>query len=187
MFFQALRIRNSSVDSDSKGKLSELFEYRLDQELDSKHRLWLLNHPISFLSKVAAMKLFKLDSFEHGEFITATSYKYMARGLYFSRFLRFHPLQWNKVNKTLDASHSKATKIAWALSIAVTIIHYAFLVVRTIQTMAKENSMGSSIYMTFMTAFFTCPLIFCFHMPLTWRQLQGFVNQYLRLYRTLKG
>ena len=133
------------------------------------------------------MKLVNPGSSQDGELITTTSYKFLARGLYFSRFLRFHPLQWDKLNKTLDISHSKATKIAWALSIAVTISHYAFLVVRTIQTMVNGNSMGRSIYMTFMTAFFTFPVIFCFHMPLTCRQLQGFVNQYLRLYRTFKG
>ena len=133
------------------------------------------------------MKLDKRNSIPDGELITAKSYKFMARGLYFSRFLRFHPLQWDKLNKTLDASQSKTTRIAWGLSIAVTLSHSIFLVGRTIQTMVTGKSMGRSIYMTFMTAFFTYPVIFCFHMPLTWRELQGFVNQYLRLYRMLKG
>ena len=134
-----------------------------------------------------AMKLLKPKSPDDDELITTTSYKFIARGLYFSRFLRFHPLQWDKLNKTLGASHSKATKIAWAISIAVTISHYFFLVMRTIQTIANENSVTRSIYMTFVTAFFTFPLIFCFHMPMACRQLEQFVNQYLSIFRLYQG
>ena len=132
------------------------------------------------------MKLSKPnDNLEDGKLITAASYRFIARGLCFSRFLRFRPLQRDRRNKALDDSDSKATKIAWGFSIAVMLSHYVFLVIMgTIQTIANGNSVTRPTYMTFMTAFFTFPVIFCFHKPLAWRQLQQFVNQYLRFFRS---
>ena len=133
------------------------------------------------------MELCSQEKFQDAELISPTTYKFMARGLYFSRFLRFHPLQWDKLNKDLGASPSIATRILWGMSIVVTISHYAFLVTRSFQTIGNGNSMSRSIYMVFMTAFFTFPVIFCFHMPLTWREFQKFVNQYLGVFRLYKG
>ena len=136
---------------------------------------------------LVAMGIRRQDHFQEAELISPTSYKFMARGLYFSRFLRFHPLEWDKLNNTLSASHSITTRILWGLSVMVTISHYAFLITRSVQIMLNGNSVGLSIYMAFMTAFFTFPVSFCFHMPLAWRELQTFVNQYLRLFRSYKG
>ena len=133
------------------------------------------------------MKLLNSFDFDETELITPKTYKFMERSLYFSRFLRFHPLEWDSSTQSFGVSNSKKTMAAWGLSMLAIFGYYAFIFVRSIHVIANGNSMGRSIYMTFMTAFFTFPVLFYIHMSRTWRDLQAFVNQYLRFFKLCRG
>ena len=133
------------------------------------------------------MKLLNSQDYQELELITAKGYKFMERSLYFSRFLRFHPLEWDKLTNSLGVSNTKETRAAWGLSMVTIFGYYAFLFVRSIQVIANGNSTGRSIYMAFMTAYFTFPVLFHVHMSRTWREFQRFVNQYLRFFQLCRG
>ena len=133
------------------------------------------------------MKLLNSVDCQETGFITPKAYKFMERSLFFSRFLRFHPLEWDRPTQSLGVSTSKKTMAAWGLSMVTIFGYYAFLVVRSIQVMVNGCSTGSSIYMAFMTAFFTFPVLYHTHMSRTWREFQRFVNQYLRFFQLCRG
>ena len=121
------------------------------------------------------------------ELITTASYKLIEKSLFFCRFLRFHPLRWNKQTKTLEVSQSTATMVAWGLGMILTFGYYGFLVTRTVQVMMDGSSMKRSIYMAFMTAFFTFPVLFHIHFVATWGRYDKFVNHYLEFFQYCTG
>ena len=120
--------------------------------------------------------------------ISPTTWKYLQRGYFFSRWLALHPYEWDEATNRPKVATGFFRIFFWHLHLLSAIIFYGILVYRCVQvTVLQPGSRLEQMYVLFLAAFYSLFIVSQMHAAFKRYEIVNWIQGFFLLTTKCEG